>query len=591
MIRKLSFLLLFFSMITASAQTDYKIHSHNDYEQEYPFWKAYVSGVYSIEIDVFLRDDQLYVTHAEEEISEKNTIENLYLNPLSTLAKSGTLRDVQILVDIKSDPYKSLQKLVKTIKNRPELVKNEHLHFVISGNRPDPSKYKNYPAFIQFDHQNLNNLTKIDLEKVDLVSVSFQNYSVWNGLGRMTETDLERVKKAIAKAHAVNKPFRFWGAPDTKTAWSRFTTLGVDFINTDHPAEASQYLETLNSRKFQLQKQIPVYHPQFKYAENKKPKNVILLIGDGNGLSQISSAMIANGGALTLTELKTMGLVKTASFDDLVTDSAAGGTAMATGAKTNNRAIGTDPSGKPINNLTEILSAQGFLNGLITTDKITGATPASFYAHVAERDDRETILQDLSKSKIDFFVSAGAADFDAIQQDFVRKKLSDVTDFSNRTAVFLSENDLDTASKRGTIFPEHVKKVLHTLENQEKPYFLMIEAAKIDSNGHANNVSGIVEEMLDFDKAIAEVLKMADATKNTLVVITADHETSGFGILQGSLKNGEIEGGFLTNDHTATMVPLFAYGPQAQLFQGVYENTELFDKILEALKIKTVSNK
>lgn len=579
-------LLLGFFSISVVAQKNYKIHSHNDYGQDFPFWKAYVSGASSIEIDVFLQHGKLYVTHAEEEISPEKTIENLYLDPLSKLAKSGKLRKVQILVDIKSDARKTLEKLVKIVKNRPELAENNNLRFVISGNRPQPSEYKNYPDFIHFDHQVLENLTNIALEKIALVSVSFKDFSVWNGLGRMTETDLARVKDAIAQAHAVHKPFRFWGSPDTETAWSHFAELGVDFINTDHPVRASQYLETLDSRKFQLQQKIPVYHPHFAYAENEKPKNVVLLIGDGNGLSQISSAMIANGGALTVTQLKTLGLIKTFSFDDLVTDSAAGGTAMATGAKTNNRAIGTDPSGKPLKNITETLSAHGFLNGVMTTDKITGATPSTFYAHVPERDDSATILKDLAKSKIDFFVSAGANDFDAIQQDFERKKLADITDFSKRTAVFLSENNLDTASKRGTIFPEHVKKVLQTLENQEKPYFLMIEAAKIDSNGHNNNVSGIVEEMLDFDQAIAEVLKVADKNENTLVVITADHETSGFGILQGSLENGELKGGFLTNDHTATMVPLFAYGPQSGLFQGVFENTEIHNKIMQALQIE-----
>jgi len=112
----------------------------------------------------------------------------------------------------------------------------------------------------------------------------------------------------------------------------------------------------------------------------------------------------------------------------------------------------------------------------------------------------------------------------------------------------------------------------------------MIEAAQIDSNGHANNTSGIVQEMLDFDQTIAEVLKFADKTKNTLVVITADHETSGFGIISGNLNKGELHGEFLTTNHTGIMVPVFAYGPQAEKFRGAYENTEIFHKILAALE-------
>lgn len=579
-------ILISFFSFSVVAQTDYKIHSHNDYTQEFPFWNAYINGLESIEIDVFLRDGQLYVTHAETEISPENTIEKLYLNPLSALAKSEKLREVQILVDVKSDAYKTLEKLVKTIENRPELAKNKKLHFVISGNRPKPSEYKNYPDFIQFDHQNTEDLTKIDLDKVALVSVSFSNYSVWNGLGRMTEADLEKVKTAIEKAHSVNKPFRFWAAPDTKTAWSRFAALGVDFINTDHPAQAAQYLATLNDRTFYLKNPISVYNPKYEFDKEATPKNVILLIGDGNGLSQISAAQIANGGALTVTQLKDLGLVKTSSYDDLVTDSAAGATAMATGQKTNNRAIGTDFQGKKLKNLTEILAEHDFINGLLTTDNITGATPAAFYAHNSERDDSDGISQDLNTSNIDFFMAGGKQYSDKIEKTFKVQELADFKQISGKTAVFLGDEKVQSIENgRGNLFPQSVKKALNVLSNQQKPFFLMIEAAQIDSNGHTNNVSGIVQEMLDFDQAIAEALKIADATENTLVIITADHETSGFGILQGSLEKHQVEGGFLTNDHTATMVPLFSYGPQAQNFQGVYENIAIFDKILEALKI------
>ncbi len=582
-------ILLSFFSISVFAQTDYKIHSHNDYEQEFPFWNAYVNGLSSIEIDVFLRNGQLYVTHAETEILPENSIENLYLNPLSALAKNGKLREVQILVDVKSDPYKTLEKLVKTIENRPELAKNQNLHFVISGNRPKPSEYKNYPDFIQFDHQNLADLNAIDLEKVALVSVSFSKYSVWNGLGRMTEENLAKVKAAIEKAHSVNKPFRFWAAPDTKTAWSRFAALGVDYINTDHPAQAAQYLATLKDRTFAIENPIAVYKPKYEYDKETIPKNVILLIGDGNGLSQISAAQIANGGSLTVTQLKDLGLVKTASYDDLITDSAAGATAMATGKKTNNRAIGTDPDGKKLKNLTEILAQHNFINGLLTTDNITGATPSAFYAHNPERDDSNGILKDLNASNIDFFMAGGKHNSDKIEKAFKVQKLTDFNRISGKTAVFIGDEKVESIENgRGDLFPQSVKKALNVLSNQQKPFFLMIEGAQIDSNGHTNNVSGIVQEMLDFDQAIAVALKIADATKNTLVIITADHETSGFGILQGSIENHALEGGFLTNDHTATMVPLFAYGPQAQHFQGVYENTEIFNKILDALKIEAV---
>ncbi|GLB52553.1 hypothetical protein NBRC110019_15930 [Neptunitalea chrysea] len=565
---------------TFAQQATYGMHSHNDYHQQFPFWKAYTNGANSIEADVFLKKGTLYVTHAEDEIIAANTIESLYLTPIAKLAKANNLNKVQLLVDVKSDAKATLKALVKVLKEYPELINNKNFKVVISGNRPAPKEYKAYPNFIWFDHQNIEDLDTIDLSKVALVSKSFKEYSVWNGLGRITAGDSDKLNAVITKVHKMGKPMRFWGAPDTKTAWYRFATMGIDFINTDKPGIAAEFLAHMDEQTYTLEKGINVYTPAYDYDAAATPMNIILMIGDGNGLSQITSAMISNGGNLTVTQLKDIGLVKTSSYDDLVTDSAAGGTAMATGKKTNNRAIGTDPNGKPLETLVEYLSAKGYICGLATTDRITGATPSAFYAHVQERDDSKAILKDLTQSNVRFFVAAGAEDQEAIAEAYTLKDVAHFNSVTDKTSMYLSEKGLAAAFERGTIFPMHVKKVLETLETQDKPYFMMIEGAKIDSNGHTNNVKGIVDEMLDFDQTIAEVLKVADANKNTLVIITADHETSGFGIMQGT-DNGGFKGGFLTHDHTAVMVPLFAYGPQAAIFRGVYENTEIFKKIVE----------
>ncbi len=315
------------------AQNSYKIHSHNDYAQELPFWYAYSSGASSIEADIFLRNNELYVAHAEEEIVEGYTLDKLYLNQLSNLETSGKLRELQLLIDIKSETYATLKKLEEVLKEYPALIDGDNVKFVISGNRPKPEEYKNYPDFIWFDHQNLDDLATIDLSKVALVSTSYKNYSVWNGYGRMTGPDLAKVKDVISMAKASGKPFRFWATPDTKTAWARLAKLGVDFINTDKPALAKQYLDDVDKNTFTLESPVEVYTPKYEYDADSKPANIILMIGDGNGLAQISSAMIANRGHLTMTSLKNIGLSKTASYDDLVTDSAAGATAMATGKR------------------------------------------------------------------------------------------------------------------------------------------------------------------------------------------------------------------------------------------------------------------
>ncbi|PKD21936.1 alkaline phosphatase [Salegentibacter salinarum] len=568
--------------LPVEAQESYQFHSHNDYKQEFPFWKAYTNKAASIEVDVFLKDNRLYVAHTEDEIQDENRLENLYLDPLKSLAKSTQLREIQLLIDIKTEAENTLTKLMEVLEGYPQLTQAKQLSIVISGNRPKVVNYSDYPDFVKFDHQDLNNLEQINLAKIALISTNFRTYSQWNGLGRLTAEDLEKVKNVIAKVKKVDKPFRFWGAPDTKTAWSRFAKMGVDLINTDNPAGASAYLQSLDKHTFRLKDAVPVYKPEFKIPTAARPENIILMIGDGNGLNQISSGMIANQGELTLTQLKDIGLVKTSSYDDLVTDSAAGGTAIATGNKTNNRAIGTGPMGESLKGLPEILAPRGFINGIITNDKITGATPSSFYAHVKERDNSAQILEDLKQSHINFFIANGKDTFNTVADVFNKKELSDFVAVKGRTAIFLSN---DERLYKGNQFAFHVKKALQNLESQDKPYFLMIEGAKIDSNGHTNNFAGIVQEVIDFDLAVAEALKVADNNKKTLVVVTADHETSGLGIMQGDLETRKLEAGFLTNDHTATMVPIFSYGPKSGIFRGVYENTAIFSKILEALEI------
>jgi alkaline phosphatase len=112
----------------------------------------------------------------------------------------------------------------------------------------------------------------------------------------------------------------------------------------------------------------------------------------------------------------------------------------------------------------------------------------------------------------------------------------------------------------------------------------MVEGAYIDSGGHQNQVSTVIEEGMDFDEAIEEALKFADKDGQTLVIITADHETGGTTLPQGSLEKGQVELEFSTEDHTAIMVPIFAYGPHADAFRGVYENTEVFEKIVEIIE-------
>ncbi|NNE75937.1 MAG: alkaline phosphatase [Pricia sp.] len=593
--RKLIFLTiysLFVNFVFAQTIPDFRIHSHNDYFQNIPFYKAVAAGASSVEADVFLVDSLLMVAHTEKEIEMGRDLQSLYLDPLqrSLEMNLGLKRPFQLLIDIKTEAYATLEAIIKAFDAYPTITANKNISIVISGNRPAIEDYVNYPDYIFFDYQSLNPIASpAILNKIALISLSFKNLSDWNGKGRLTHEDHEKVTSTVKKAHAIGKPFRFWATPDSKTAWKAFVHIGVDFINTDMPFECAAYLKTLNNREYRNMTFSEVYQPT--YVSDKaqgKVRNVILMIGDGNGLTQISATALANKGELSLTQLKSIGFLKTQSADDFTTDSAGAATAIATGEKARNRAIGVDTSGVKLENITELLFKNGFISGVVTTDGITGATPSSFYAHQKDRSLTEEIINDLPKSKLSLFIANGNS----------TKSMSNAIG----SFVLLPEINVVGQSKEdkiGAFMPsppvldQNYKELanatvnaLQFMQSKDKPFFLMVEGAKIDSYGHENDIGGVIAEGIGFDMAVTEVLKFADTDSSTLVIITADHETGGLTIPQGNMDRNEIEGDFTTHDHTGTMVPVFAYGPHSFDFQGVYENNELFHKIIHALELK-----
>jgi alkaline phosphatase len=153
-------IILFICCVT-SINAQQKIHAHNDYLLKVPFWEAFSSEANSIEVDVFLKENTLYVTHSEADILENSTLENLYLNPLQQVLQLGLndSKNIQLLIDVKSDAYKTLHKIVAVLKNYPNLTASNKILFIISGNRPKPSEYKNYPDFVNFDYQSLDNIS------------------------------------------------------------------------------------------------------------------------------------------------------------------------------------------------------------------------------------------------------------------------------------------------------------------------------------------------------------------------------------------------------------------------------------------------
>lgn len=246
-----SFKFLIFLIMVSSpaiyAQTDpgHRIHSHNDYLQEFPFHTAYESGCGSIEVDVFLKEGKLFATHADADIKAGQTLESLYLEPLRKMyaLNAGRIRDLQLLIDIKSGATETLQALIASLGRYPDLINSGAIAFVVSGNRPPAESYTAYPSFIYFDYQSLEDLPNKSLwEKVALISLDFNKTATWDGIGALPMETIDEIKSIIVKAHSYGKPFRFWGCPDTETAWKFFSDMGVDFINTDRPAECTLYL-------------------------------------------------------------------------------------------------------------------------------------------------------------------------------------------------------------------------------------------------------------------------------------------------------------------------------------------------------------
>lgn len=329
-------------------------------------------------------------------------------------------------------------------------------------------------------------------------------------------------------------------------------------------------------------------------AENQRPKNVILLIGDGMGLSQITAAMYETHDSLNLMRFNNIGFIRTHSADNLVTDSGAGGTAFATGKKTKNYSIGVDAEGQPQETLLEMAEERGLATGLLVTSSITHATPAAFYAHVPNRDQEEDIAEALVEADVDIFVGGGQKFFSqrTDEKDLIwalrekgydiREGIKDVEKArKGPVAGFISEEDPQARhlGREEDVLLRSWNAAMRVLMKDDDGFFLMVEGSQIDWGGHAKHLKYVTTEVKEFDRVVGSVLQFAQATKNTLVIVTADHETGGLGLIGGNREAGTVEPGWIGTKHTATMVPVFAYGPGAEQFRGIYENTDINEKI------------
>ena len=334
---------------------------------------------------------------------------------------------------------------------------------------------------------------------------------------------------------------------------------------------------------------------------HKRYKNIIFMIGDGMGLTQVSGASFVNGNFLNIERCKYIGLIKTQSADNYITESAASATAFATGIKTNNQYVAVDPEGNPVSTIVELLENKGLSTGVITTSYICDATPAAFFAHNISRVNHEEIALDLISTDIDFIAGGGQIHFDQRVDGlnlidtmitngydiYYHIDSTEIGETTEKVAVIIAEvRPPSIQDGRGDFLPDATLKALELLSKNENGFFMMVEGAQIDWAMAEWDNDKYLEEMWDFDRAVKVAMDFADEDQQTLVVITGDHEAGGLSFPDGSLTHGTIEMAYSTDYHTGCMVPVFAYGPGAVDFTGIYENNDLFFKFKTFFNLK-----
>lgn len=354
-----------------------------------------------------------------------------------------------------------------------------------------------------------------------------------------------------------------------------------------------------NFEKDDLYTAVQTYEPvSVEMPKGKKVKNIIFMIGDGMGLEQLSTAWIVNNRHMNITDnFPYVGLQWTYSASKLVTDSAAAGTALFTGSKTNNGMLAMSPDGQPLETLPEYARSKGWKTGMSVVCRICDATPAAYAAHHANRDSLYSITSQMVDCGLDFISGGGlkwwenrpdgrnlTAEVEAKGYTFV-KDLESLKAVEEGPVIALTAyTELPPALDRGTEHQEAVLKALELLDDNKKGFFLMVEGSCIDDWCHANKVGFAVEEILDFDRTVGAVLEWAAQDGETLVIVTADHSTGAMTLLGGNVEGQSVAVNYANTGHNGVALPVYAWGPGAEKFVGIYENAELSQMIKEIIK-------
>lgn len=334
--------------------------------------------------------------------------------------------------------------------------------------------------------------------------------------------------------------------------------------------------------------------------ETPKAKNVIYMIGDGMALPQVFATMLATGEDLAFCQFPYTGIVDTRSKSNTITDSAAGGTALACDQKTKNGMVGMDADTVAMPSVLDVLADHGKSTGIVVTCYAGHATPADFFAKVPKRSMYEDIAVQMAESdKLNVMIGGGRKHFDQRKDSLnliermenelgwkVYDTLADIDTACMKYAVLANRSHMRKYPERGEFLPEGVKTALKTLEQDEDGFFLMVEGSQIDFACHASDSAWMVDETVDFSNAVQIALDYAKADGNTLVVVTADHETGGLTMIDRQGKYTNVEFDYSTGSHTCLPVMVYAYGPGAEQFTGWMQNNELKAKILKACGIE-----
>lgn len=330
-------------------------------------------------------------------------------------------------------------------------------------------------------------------------------------------------------------------------------------------------------------------------ADVPMPKNVILIIGDGMGVPQVyASVVAAMGDNSAFLRFPYSGFSRTYSRNKYRTDSAAGGTALTTGHKVDNYHVNWGPDSARYETIFDDAKRAGMSTGFVVTSSVLDATPAATYGHVPYRKMFDTLSLQMAQCQHDVMIGGGRkyfftqnrkdglAPLDTLARRgyTVVNTLDSMNRFGGqRLVALLYEGDPLTAPARGDVLAQGAKKAIAMLSRNDKGFALMIEGSQIDWACHNNDSAYMRAELADFEVMLHAVLDYAQRDGQTLVVVTADHETGGVTLPDGDIEKGQNDVRYLWGSHTGCMVPVFALGPGAQYFSGIQENIDIPEKI------------